>query len=65
MIEDRWKPKPEILTPSATVLEPSIVASPKLDLKALLDTLKYVFLGPLQTLLVIIVSSLNHAKEEL
>lgn len=65
IIEDRWNPKPETLTPSATPPEPSIVVPPKLDLKSLSNTLKYVFLGPSQTLLVIIASNLNHAEDEL
>ena len=65
MIEDRWKFKPESLTPLATPLEPSTVVPPKLDFKSLLDTLKYVFLGPSETIHVIIVSNLNHSEEEL
>lgn len=65
MSEDRWKPKHVILTPSTTPPKPSIVVPPKLDLKPLPDTLKYVFLGPSQTLPVLIASNMNYAEEEL
>ena len=60
----KWQPKQEILTPSASPPVPSIVKPPKLELKALPDTLKYVFLGPLETLPVIIASDLDPVQEE-
>jgi len=42
---------------------PSIVSPPKLELKPLLDSLKYVFLGPKETLPVIISSFLSSNQE--
>ena len=60
----RWQPKQEMLTPSASPPIPSIAEPPKLELKSLLDALKYVFLGPLETLSVIIASDLDPVQEE-
>ncbi|VFQ69854.1 unnamed protein product, partial [Cuscuta campestris] len=45
-------------------LAPSLVSPPKLDLKDLPDDLKYAFLGPDQTLPVIISSALTKNQEE-
>ena len=60
----QWQPKPEILSPSAAPPVPSIEEPPKLDLKPLPDTLKYVFLGPAETLPVIIASDLEKVQEQ-
>ena len=60
----KWQPKHEILTPSAAPPIPSIVTPPKLELKQLSGTLKYVFLGPLETVPVIIASYLDSVQEE-
>jgi len=45
-------------------MPPSIVSPPKLELKPLPDSLKYVFLGPKETLPVIISSLLSCDQEE-
>ena len=56
---NQWKTKVELLLVSTSVLVPSIIEPPKLELKPLLDTLKYAFLGDSATLLVIISSHLG------
>eukprot|EP00268_Persea_americana_P007095 TRINITY_DN12609_c0_g1_i10.p1 TRINITY_DN12609_c0_g1~~TRINITY_DN12609_c0_g1_i10.p1 ORF type:complete len:354 (-),score=46.75 TRINITY_DN12609_c0_g1_i10:2790-3851(-) len=60
----KWQPKQETLTPSASPPVPSIVEPPKLELKPLPDTLKYVFLGQLETLPMIIASDSDPVQEE-
>ena len=45
------------------ILKPSIEEPPQLELKPLPEFLKYVFLGPNNTLPVIISSTLNHEQE--
>ena len=60
----RWQPKHEILPPSASPPIPTIVKPPKLELKKLLNTLRYMFLGLLETLPVIIASDLDPVQEE-
>jgi len=59
-----WRPKVEPLPLSTFIPIPSIVEPPKLELKLLLDTLKYAFLGESETLLVIILSHLDKDQEE-
>ena len=54
-----WRPKFEELPPQSSVLVPSCVQPPKLDLKPLLADLKYSFLGDNETFSVIISSKLN------
>ena len=49
-----WRPMVEPSPLSTSVLVPSIVEPPKLELKPLPDTLKYAFLGKSETLSVII-----------
>ena len=44
--------------------KPSIEEAPKLELKILSENLKYVYLGPSETLFVIIVSDLYQIQEE-
>ena len=44
--------------------KPSIEEAPKLELKILLEHLKYVYLGPSETLSVIIISDLDQTQEE-
>ena len=58
-----WKPKVEPLPMSAFVPVPSIIEPPKLELKPLPDTLKYVFLGDYETLHMIISSHLDEDQE--
>ncbi|KAM7528606.1 hypothetical protein LguiB_032016 [Lonicera macranthoides] len=58
-----FQPKPEPLNLSSTPRPPSIDEPPKLDLKPLPDNLKYAFLGPAESLPVIIASDLNNAQE--
>ena len=55
----KWKTKSELLPHSEKKIGPSAEAPPKLELKALPDTLKYAFLGESDTLPVIISSSLD------
>ncbi|KAH9794255.1 hypothetical protein KPL71_004834 [Citrus sinensis] len=55
----KWKPKSELLPHSEKKIGPSAEAPPKLELKALPDTLEYAFLGESDTLPVIISSSLD------
>lgn len=55
----KWKTKSELLPHSEKKIGPSAEAPPKLELKALPDTLEYAFLGESDTLPVIISSSLN------
>ena len=59
---DSWQPKVIPLPPSSSP-SPSTVEPPKLELKPLLDTLKYAFLGSSKTLPVIIASDLDDLKE--
>ena len=47
---NKWKTKVESLPVSTSVPILSIMEPPKLELKPLLDTLKYVFLGDFETL---------------
>jgi len=47
---NQWKTKVELLPVSTSVLVPSIIEPLKLELKPLLDTLKYAFLGDSATL---------------
>ena len=59
-----WKISLENLpTPSFTTMLPSIEALPRLELKQLPSSLKYAFLGPKDTLPVIISSSLSQEQE--
>jgi len=59
-----WVSAYEPLPPLASSLMPSsIMSPPKLELKPLLDSLKYVFLGPKETLPVIISSLLSYDQE--
>ncbi|XP_026450807.1 uncharacterized protein LOC113350919 [Papaver somniferum] len=58
-----WKPKFEPLPVSKSTLVPSLEEPHKLDLKPLPDTLKYVFLGPSETLPVIVASDLDSDQE--
>lgn len=60
MERNKCQPMPEILISPV----PTIIVPPKLDLKPLLDTLKYSFLGPSKTLPFIIASDLDTVKEE-
>lgn len=55
----KWKAKSELLPHSEKKIGPSAEAPPKLELKALPDTLEYAFLGESDTLPVIISSSLD------
>ncbi|XP_052297265.1 uncharacterized protein LOC127902397 [Citrus sinensis] len=55
----KWKTKSELLPHSDKKIGPSAEAPPKLELKALPDTLEYAFLGESDTLPVIISSSLD------
>ncbi|KAH9803520.1 hypothetical protein KPL71_001801 [Citrus sinensis] len=55
----KWKTKSELLPHSEKKIGPSAEAPPKLELKALPDTLEYAFLGESDTLPVIISSSLD------
>ena len=60
-----WVSTYEPLPPLASSpTPPSIISSPKLELKSLLDSLKYVFLGPKETLPVIFSSFLSCDQEE-
>ena len=59
---DSWPPK-VIPLPLSSSPPPSTMEPPKLELKPLLDTLKYAFLGSSGTLLVIIVLNLNDLRE--
>ena len=54
-----WKIKPKPLSHSEKKISPSVETPPKLELKALPDTLEYAFLGEFDTLPVIISSSLD------
>jgi len=58
-----YEPLPPL---ASSPIPPSVVSPPKLELKPLPDSLKYVFLGPKETLPVIISSLLSfHQEEEL
>lgn len=59
-----YAPKVEPLALSPSPPLPSIIEPPKLDLKPLPDTLKYAFLGPNETLTVIIASNLDESQEK-
>nr|XP_011459774.1 PREDICTED: uncharacterized protein LOC105350087 [Fragaria vesca subsp. vesca] len=59
-----WKSKVEPLPFSSSPPIPSIVKPLKLDLKQLPNTLKYAFLGPSESLPVIIASDLSSTQEE-
>ena len=63
MDTNNWKSRVEQLAPSEKKFIPSSESPPKLELKPLLNTLKYVFLGEESTLLVIISSSLNDEQK--
>ncbi|KAI5338378.1 hypothetical protein L3X38_017649 [Prunus dulcis] len=58
------QPKFEILPSSHAKLIPSIVQPPKLELKPFPTTLKYVYLGDSETLLIIIAADLSQIEEE-
>jgi len=58
----QYKVEPFPPSPSSSPSLPSIIEPPKLDLKPLRDTLKYVFLGSVETLLVIIASDLERNR---
>ncbi|XP_028094375.1 uncharacterized protein LOC114294434 [Camellia sinensis] len=60
---NKWQPKLALLLISLTSSLPSLVEPPKLELKPLPNTLKYVFFGPSESLLVIIASDLEDANE--
>ncbi|KAH9723597.1 hypothetical protein KPL70_007175 [Citrus sinensis] len=60
----KWKTKSELLPHSEKKIGPSVEAPPKLELKALPDTLEYAFLGESDTLPVIISSSLNLEQKD-
>ena len=60
-----WMSTYEPLPPLASSpMPPSIVSPPKLELKPLPDSLKYVFLGPKETLHIVISSLLSYNQEE-
>ncbi|XP_026428764.1 uncharacterized protein LOC113324681 [Papaver somniferum] len=61
----KWQLKPEPLPPTIYKPLPSSVKAPTLELKSLLDTLKYVFLGNENTLPVIIASDLEPDQESI
>ncbi|KAG5540097.1 hypothetical protein RHGRI_020361 [Rhododendron griersonianum] len=61
---DEWQPKVVPLSLSTSPSLPSIVEPPKLELKPLPNTLKYKFLGPCDTLPVIIASDLDDTQEQ-
>ncbi|KAG5553970.1 hypothetical protein RHGRI_011741 [Rhododendron griersonianum] len=61
---DEWQPKVVPLSLSTSPALPSIVEPPKLELKPLPITLKYKFLGPCESLPVIIASDLDDTQEE-
>ncbi|MCS5023628.1 hypothetical protein L2V44_14140, partial [Staphylococcus aureus] len=61
MDTDKWKAKIETFSSSESVLCPE--KSPQLELKPLLDSLKYVVHGPSETLPVIIASDLDKEQE--
>lgn len=61
---NEWQPKLAPLSISSTASLPSIVESPKLELKSLPNTLKYAFLGPSESFPVIIASDLEDAYEQ-
>ena len=56
---------PHIQLPNVEPIPPSTIKSPKLDLKPLLDYLRYTFLGEDKTLPVIISSKLTQGQEEM
>lgn len=58
-----WTPNFEELPPLASKTPPSSVQFPKLDLKALANTLKYAFLGINETFPVVISSSIEDHQE--
>jgi len=60
---NQWKPHVEPLPVSTFVPVPSIIKTPKLELKHLPDTLKYAFPGDSETLIVIISSHLDKDQE--
>ncbi|KAH9801696.1 hypothetical protein KPL71_001121 [Citrus sinensis] len=60
----KWKIKSELLPHSEKQIGPSAEAPPKLELKALPDTLEYAFLGESDTLPVIISSSLDLEQKD-
>ncbi|CAN6566344.1 unnamed protein product [Malus baccata var. baccata] len=63
--QHRGKPSNPIPIPVSTnTLLPSVIQAPVLELKPLLDHLKYVFLGDEETLPVIVSSSLTALEEE-
>lgn len=60
--DDTWSTKVIPLSISPPI--PSVTEAPKLDLKPLPNTLKYVFLGPSESLPIIIASDLNNTQEQ-
>ena len=58
-----WRQKPEPLNPSGPPPLPSSEIPPQLELKPLPENLKYAFLGPSETLPVLIASDLNFSQE--
>ena len=65
MTQPRWRPMVEPLPPlPREVLKPSLVCPPTLEMKPLPDSLKYVYLGPKETLPVIIASNLERDQED-
>jgi len=61
----RWKPEPEpLMTTPEVSPKPSLEEPPKLELKPLPESLKYAYLGPNESLPVIIASDLDQAQEK-
>ena len=54
-----WQPRFETFPKEREKLKPSIVETPKIELKTLPEGLRYVFLGPSDTFPIIISSELN------
>ena len=61
--QEHWKLKPEPLILSSSPLLSSTECPPELDLKPLPKNLKYTFLGPSETLPIILNSNLTFEKE--
>ena len=62
-LSQKWTPRFESLPEPIKPAPPSLLSPPELELKPLPSTLKYVFLGPNDTLPVIIASDLTQTKE--
>ena len=60
----RWQARSEPLELSTSLPRPSIVSPPSLELKPLPSHLKYVLLGPSETLPVIVSTDLNDTQEK-